>query len=201
MQQNEIFVELVWNDLYNNYWAGADLDEDGQPDGAESFQLRIRLPQSDLNLNLPRVYFLTTDGTASASESLMAGLYPYMDVVQIGTTTFGKCYASVTIDDWDEPKRHNWAMQPIVIKYSNAEGFTDFQDGIIPDLEVYDNLLYAKPFGSLEDPLLAKALEEITGVSPLLKRAVGPEMYLNSIARPRKPLEERSIELPLMRLD
>jgi C-terminal processing protease CtpA/Prc len=199
MQQNEIFVELVWNDLYNNYWRGADLDDDGEPDGAESWQLRIRMPQSNMNLDLSTVYFLTTDGTASASESLMAGLDPYMDVVQIGTTTYGKCYASITVDDWEEPKRHNWAMQPIVIKYSNAEGFTDFQDGIAPDFEVTDNLLYAEPFGSLQDPLLARALEEITGVSPLLKKAAAPERSFKSISRPRKPLEERHVELPDLR--
>ena len=196
MEENEVFVDLVWNDLYNNYWEGADLDDDGQPDGAESWQLRIRMPQSDLNLDLPTVYFLTTRGTASASESLMAGLYPYMNVVQIGTTTYGKCYASVTIDDWEEPRRHNWAMQPIVIKYSNADGFTDFQNGIAPDFEVDDYLPTAKPFGSLEDPLLAKALEEITGVSPLVKKSVGPEVHFNSIAQPRKPLQEWKVKIP-----
>jgi len=196
MEENEVFVELVWNDLYNGYWAGADLDNNGEADGLDSEQLRVRLPLSNLNLNLSTVYFLTTSSTASASESLISGLYPYMDVVQIGTTTYGKCYASITIDDWENPKRHNWAMQPIVIKYSNAEGFTDFVDGIAPDHEVEDNLLYAQPFGSLEDPLLAKALEEITGVSPLVKKSIGPDTHFKSIPRPRKPLEEWSVELP-----
>lgn len=196
MEANEVFVDLVWNDLYNNYWAGADLDDDGQADGQESFQLRVRMPQSDLNLNLSSVYFLTTDGTASASESLMTGLYPYMNVVQIGTNTYGKCYASITIDDWEEPKRHNWAMQPIVIKYSNAEGFTDFVSGIAPDIEVEDNLLYAKPFGSLEDPLLARALEEITGVSPLVKKLARPETHFRSIPRRTKPVVEWRVDLP-----
>ena len=196
MEDNAVFVELIWNDLYNNYWAGADRDNDGEEDGLESSQLRVRLPKSDLNLNLSTVYFLTTSGTASASESLISGLYPYMDVVQIGTTTYGKCYASITVDDWKEPKRHNWAMQPIVIKYSNAAGFTDFVDGIAPDYLVEDNLLYAKPFGSLEDPLLAKALEEITGVSPLVKKSIGPDTHFRSLPRPRKPVEEWRVELP-----
>ncbi len=153
-------------------------------------------PSSDLNLDLPTVYFLTTDGTASASESLMTGLYPYMNVVQIGETTYGKCYASITVDDWENPKRHNWAMQPIVIKYSNAEGFTDFQNGIAPDYEVDDNLLYALPFGDLEDPQLARALELITGVSPLAKKSVGPETRFKSLPLPRKPLEEWRVKLP-----
>ena len=196
MEDSAIFVDLVWNNLYNNYWAGTDLDRDGQADGIESSQLRIRMPKSDLNLNLSTVYFLTTGGTASASESLMSGLYPYMDVVQIGETSYGKCYASITVEDWEKPKRHNWAMQPLVIKYSNAEGFTDFVNGIVPDHQVNDNLLYAKPFGSLEDPLLAKALEGITGVSPLVKKSTGPESLFRSIPKPRKPLEEWRVDLP-----
>lgn len=199
MENNEVFVDLVWNDLYYNYWQGADLDSDGSADGLESSQLRIRMPQSDLNLNLSDVYFLTTDRTASAPESLMAGLYPYMNVIQIGTTTYGKCFASITIDDWEEPKRHSWAMQPIVIKYSNAEGFTDFVNGIDPDYEVYDNLLYAEPFGSLEDPLLAKALEEISGVSPLAKKSIGPETNLGTMPIRRKHLSEWQVDIPRLK--
>jgi len=196
MLENEVFVDLVWNDLYNNYWRGADLDDDGLPDGAESWQLRIRMPQSDLNLDLSRVYFLTTSKTASACESLIVGLDPYMEVVLIGETTYGKCYGSTTIDDWEEPKRHNWAMQPLILKYMNAEGFTDFQDGIAPDFDILDYLPTAKPFGSLEDPLLAKALEEITGVPPVVKKAAAPDRHFRSIPKARKPLEERSIDLP-----
>lgn len=196
MQENEIFVNLVWNNLYNNYWAGADLDRDGEPDGENSSQLRIFMPASDLNLNLSTVYFLTADGTASACESLMTGLYPYMNVVQIGETTYGKCYASITVDDWENPKRHNWAMQPLVLKYSNAEGFTDFVNGLVPDYEIDDNLLYALPFGSLEDPLLARALELISGVSPLAKKSAGTEMHFNSLPLPGKPLEEWRATLP-----
>ncbi len=196
MQENEVFVDLVWNDLYSNYWAGADLDNDGEPDGENSSQLRVFMPASGLNLDLLTVYFLTTERTASACESLMTGLYPYMNVVQIGETTYGKCYGSTTIDDWEEPKRHNWAMQPLILKFSNAEGFTDFVNGIAPDYEVLDNLLYAEPFGSLEDPLLARALELITGVSPLSKKSVGPETRFNSLPLPRKPLEEWRVTLP-----
>ncbi len=196
MQSSAIFINVVWNDRYNQYWADSDLDNDGKADGQESEQLRFRMPQSDVNLDLSQVYFLTTGGSASASESLMVGLYPYMDVVQIGTPTYGKCYGSIPVRDWEEPKRHNWVMLPIVIKYSNAEGFTDFVDGIEPDFLVPDNLLYAKPFGSLEDPLLAKALEEITGVSPLAKKSVQPETRFEPFRVPLKQVPELMLELP-----
>lgn len=196
MQNNEVYVKLVWNQFYNQFWKERDLDEDGQPDGEDSEQLVISLPNSELNLNLSKVYFLTTRNTASASESLMVGLYPYTNVIQVGTTTYGKCYGSITIDDWANPKRHNWAMQPIVLKYSNASGFTDFVNGIQPDFEVNDNLLYAEPFGSFNDPLLAKALEDITGTTPAKKKAIKPEVELYALPAPRKPIPERMIEWP-----
>jgi len=108
MERAAVFVNLVWNDGYNKYWKDYDFDKDGQADGENSPQLIIKLPESDVNLDMSTIYFLTTKGTASASESLITGLYPYADVVQIGTATYGKPYGSVTIEDWAEPKRHTW---------------------------------------------------------------------------------------------
>jgi len=64
---------------------------------------------------------------------------------------------------------------------------------------VYDNLLYAEPFGSLQDPLLAKALELITGVSPLARKSVPAESGFEPLPVPRKPLEEWHVELPRIR--
>ncbi len=195
-QSNDLYIRLLWNQAYNNYWKQADLDNDGEPDGDESSQLVISLPEPQVNLDLSRVYFLTTDGTASASESLMVGLYPYMEVIQIGTATYGKCYGSVTIDDWEDPKRHNWAMQPIVLKYANALGYTDFVEGITPDYEVEDNLLSASPFGSLNDPLLSKALEDISGVSQARKSAGVRAVPFRALPEERKLLPELTIPWP-----
>lgn len=196
MNDNKTYVELVWNDFYNSFWKEYDLDKDGNPDGKDSPQLVIKLPQSDLNMNLSRVYFLTTDVTASASESLITGLFPYADVVHIGDTTYGKCFGSVTIDDYKEPKRHNWAMQPIVLKYSNAEGFTDFREGLMPDVPIEENLLYAEPFGSLKDPFLAAALGEITGVPVAGKKISELRTRFKALPVPQKAMVERIIEWP-----
>lgn len=169
VNNEDVFVNMLWNERYTQLWKEYDFDRDGTADGEDSPQLLVRLSEPEFNLNLSQVFFLTTDGTASASESLMAGLYPYMDVVQIGTTTHGKPYGSVTIDDNTEPKRHNWAMQPIVLKWANKDGFTDFVNGIDPDSQVEERPLYLEPFGSFNDPLLAKALEQISGVYPSSK--------------------------------
>ncbi|WP_277483532.1 S41 family peptidase [Catalinimonas alkaloidigena] len=115
------------------------------------------------NLNLSQIYFLTASSTASASELLISGLDPYMDVIVIGETTVGKFYGSWVIPDLAEPARHAWAVMPIVLKYTNAVGATDFTGGLTPDYSVEDDLLYARPFGDPSDPLLGTALNLISG--------------------------------------
>jgi carboxyl-terminal processing protease len=194
--EGKVFYHTVWNEGYMDFWKDYDADGDGHPDGEDSPALVARFPEPVVNLDLSRVFFLTTGGTASASELLMTGLYPYMDVVQIGTTTVGKCFASTPIEDNNNPKRHNWAMLPLIYKYSNAGGFTDFVNGIDPDYEVKDNLLYGVPFGNFQDPLLAKALEVITGVNPSSKSAVRQPSNLRDMGRPLKAIGESLIILP-----
>jgi hypothetical protein len=59
----------------------------------------------------------------------------------------------------------------------NTQGFTEYKDGIAPDYEVADSgLMSGIPLGSPEDPLIAKALELITGratKAPALKMPAG----------------------------
>ena len=192
MENEEVFVKTLWNDGLYNYWLEYDLDGDGAADGQESEQLVRKFPYNDLNMDLQRVYFLTTDWTASASEQVMIGLYPYMDVIQVGTTTYGKCYGSYTLSDTD---KHNWAMQPIITKYANANGYTDFVNGIIPDYYVEEYSLVPL-FGSFEDPLLATALEDMTGVAPEVTKSAEQRFDFEPLPVPRKRLPEMKIKLP-----
>ncbi|HPR73074.1 MAG TPA: S41 family peptidase [Bacteroidales bacterium] len=122
--------------------------------------------ETDANIDMDRVYFLTTRRSASASELTMIGLDPYMDVVQIGENTYGKYVGSIVRSKQD----NEWAMMPIITKYSNAEGFTDFEDGLIPDHKIKDNVLNAVPFGDPSDPMTAKAIELATGIPVPAKR-------------------------------
>ena len=183
---NNPFVNFKWNDLYQNYFI--------QEDGEDSENLVIYFEEApSYNLDLSDVYFLTTSHSASASELLLIGLDPYMNVVQIGEDTYGKCYGSITIDDNEEPVRHEWAMQPIVFKFANALGYTDFLDGIPPDYEVEDFLLDAKPFGDITDPQLAKALELITGVSPIAKKSQTVRMQYELLEDPVREMKNRAV--------
>jgi len=149
------FVTFLYNEGLQDYI------EDTE--GTESKSLITRYSDNAHNLDMSHVYFLTTKGTASASELLIIGLRPYMEVTTIGESTLGKYTGSWLIHDFDTPPSHNWAIMPIVMKYANAAGYTGFKDGLAPDYAVEDNLVTARPFGDTGDPMLAIALEMITG--------------------------------------
>ncbi len=128
--------------------------------------LAHKFKTTSANLDLDRVFFLTTSGTASASELVITGLDPYMDVVKIGEATYGKYAGAWVIPDDNE----KWAILPIVSKYSNNDGYTDFVNGLPPDYEIEDDLFEAVQFGDTDDPMLAKAIELATGKKYAPKR-------------------------------
>lgn len=109
-----------------------------------------------------RVYVLTSSRTASASELVINGLSPYMDVFLIGDTTYGKNVGSISLYDEDDPE-NTWGMQPIVLKVYNSLDQSDYSQGFIPDIENKDNNLFLYPLGDVQEALLTKALEQITG--------------------------------------
>ena len=113
-------------------------------------------------LNLPKIYILTSKHTASASELIINGLKPYLTVVQIGETTIGKNLASITLKDKSQGSK--WAMQPIVLRSENANGFGHYESGIVPDFEIKEDVRNLGTLGDENEPLLAKALELITGM-------------------------------------
>ena len=155
VNQKEILVNFQYNDALQKFFT------DRQ--GANSPNLSARFSNQGVNLNLDNLYVLTTGGTASASELVINGLRPYMNVVMIGEPTFGKFYGSFVLFDQNDPPKHNWAIAPVVLKYANADGVTDFVNGLFPDIFILDNLLAAKPFGDLSDPMLSAALNIIAG--------------------------------------
>ena len=118
------------------------------------------------NLNLNRVYVIGLSGTASASELVINGLDPYMDVVTVGGKTHGKYTASTTLQN---KEYNNWAIQPIIFKSANAVGKTDYWDGFAADIEVSDQPILGD-FGydadtGLYEYMLSKAINDISGVA------------------------------------
>jgi hypothetical protein len=105
-----------------------------------------------------------------------------MDVVHIGEATYGKYTGMYVMADDNEA----WCMLPVVMKYANADGYTDFVDGLTPDYEVEDDLLNAVPFGDTTDPMLAQAVSLITTGEPVATASV-KSAKMNLISRELKP--------------
>lgn len=155
VNDEEILVSYQYNENLQKYFT------DRQ--GPDSPNIISRFRSNENNLNLNEVIFLTSGTTASASELVINGLKPYMDVTVIGENTFGKFYGSYLLYDQDDPPKHNWAIAPVVLKYANANGVTDFANGITPDIYLQDDLLNATEFGNESDPMLAAAIAYIKG--------------------------------------
>jgi carboxyl-terminal processing protease len=101
----------------------------------QSSNATIPLISTDSPLSLSRILFITSRGTASASESVMNGLVPFMNVISIGDTTDGK---PVGMSTGEIGKKY--FIAPITFKYVNKNGQGDFFDGIAPDVLISDDI-------------------------------------------------------------
>lgn len=158
---NRVLIRMNYNRNIQEYF---------QLSKKDSARLVYRFFENNSSLNLNQISFLTSRGTASASEMLIVGLKPYMEVKMVGDTTSGKYTGAWIIPDNLEP-RQNWCLMPIVLRYANANGFSNFKDGLVPDQYVKDQLLPALPFGDLQDPVLAKAISEIIGEGSVVAKS------------------------------
>ncbi|WP_421827918.1 S41 family peptidase [Larkinella sp.] len=128
----------------------------------QTAQLTTRFQTKAQNIggNLSRVFVLITGGTASASELIINGLKPFMPVITIGETTYGKNVGSITISD--ETGKIKWGMQPIVFKSFNAQNQSDYSTGFTPTI-IKSEPLDLKPLGNLEEEYLNAAVAQIVG--------------------------------------
>ena len=158
----QIFAREQWNPKMQTYWS------QNNPSQFENrFTSTISSGAGISSLNLSKVIILTTKSTASASELIINGLKPYIQVVQIGDVTVGKNVGSITL--YDSPtfgssgrsSKHKYAMQPIVFKTVNASGFGDYQTGLVPTVSQVENLGNLGVLGDLTEPLLQTALNYI----------------------------------------
>ncbi|HEY8402369.1 MAG TPA: S41 family peptidase [Cytophagaceae bacterium] len=101
-------------------------------------------------LSLNRVFIISGSGTASASEIIINGLKPYIEVKLIGDKTHGKpvgMYAQ---------SYKGFTMVPITFKIVNAQGQSDYFNGINVDANRLDDV--TKDFGNKEEDRLEEAL-------------------------------------------
>lgn len=106
-------------------------------------------------INLPRIVFIVSNNTASASELLINNLKPYMEVKLVGPNdTYGKPvgYFPVEVGDWN--------VFPVSFRSVNKSGEGNYYNGIAVHSQVKDGL--NKDWGDLEEACLARAVRYLT---------------------------------------
>jgi C-terminal processing protease CtpA/Prc len=186
---NQVFAKERWNSKLMNYW-----NENSPESLLNRFTNKLGNNQSIFSLNLDRVFVLTSARTASASELLINGLDPYIDVIHIGDFTVGKNQGSITVYDYindsrDKNPNHMYAMQPIVLKIGNVAGYTDFPDGLEPDIFIKESLLNPGILGDIEEPLLKIAIDQISGDAVSIEN----NYLFKEISTPKDELKEKII--------
>lgn len=114
----------------------------------------VYFKEHEQNQDLERVFFLTNEYSASASELVINGLEPHMDVEIVGDITYGKPVAMYGFEFQD------WTIYPVTAKSINANGYGEYFDGLAPDNYVSDQSQY--DWGDENEPLLSSVFNYIS---------------------------------------
>ena len=112
------------------------------------------------SLNLSQIIFITSRGSASASELVINSLDPYMDLVLIGDNTFGKPVGSFPLSRYNRTlAENNVELVPITFATANSEGKAEYFDGFPADFSVGDSPQFN--WGDSRDLRFAAAIQYI----------------------------------------
>lgn len=187
----EVFAKQQWNAKINAYF------ESESPESLKN-KFTDNIDNVAINsLKLNTVYILTTASTASASELVINGLAPHINVVQIGDLTTGKNVGSVTLYDsptFSSENRnpdHRYAMQPIVLKIVNSVGFGDYYNGLTPDFSQKETISTFGILGDTSEPLLSTAIAKITGTGKMIQQTPGKQFDFFKDAKSLKGIQNQ----------
>ena len=153
---------------------------------------------TDANLGLSKIYALVSGSSASASEAILVGLLPYMNIEIIGEQTHGKYCTGIMmkgeewyqdiVDAFKEDKQNfavkypefadwkkyiaDWGIYVMIGRYADKNGENScMPDGLTPDVEAEDLYEEAYPLGDEREALLHVALQKAgkTDLEPRLE--------------------------------
>lgn len=180
--------EIFIREKYNDHFHDSIINRYGTDAVNERFLNNVYGTSTAItSLNLSRLYVIASRYTASASELVIHGLKPYIDVYHVGETTVGKDKASMTVKS--DSERIKWQLQPIISRLTDANGAGNYINGLNPNYEVSEweecyTMVDATAsdgsktrcpllsewtggfteLGDTSEPMLAEAIAQITGV-------------------------------------
>lgn len=164
----DIFQTEVYNSILAEAWKKQGEDTNTYFSTVhEISSQKLKIDVSDANPGISKVYVIVTGGTASASEGLIVGLRPYMDVVLIGRRTYGKYCAGILLapdqfysSRYDYSLIQDWGMYVMISKFADRNGRNaSIPDGIPVDVHADDNPFDGYQLGDENETMLRAALQ------------------------------------------
>ena len=201
VKAKSILSTEVWNDDYMAYYKqhNKDLNTYFKTEYKQEHNNKMyNLNTADANIGLTKIYALVGEGTASASESVLVCLMPYMDIEIIGSQTHGKYCSGImwsgeewyqdVVDnykdngkdfatehpqfaDWKKYMK-NWGIYVMISMYADKDGKNPcMPDGLTPDIEAADYFEESYALGDEREAMLNAALKR-AGKTDLQARTV-----------------------------
>ncbi|MCU4674846.1 S41 family peptidase [Catenovulum sp. 2E275] len=155
------------------------------------------------SLNLDKLIVLTNGYTASASESVINGLTPYLDIYQIGQRTYGKPVGFYANDGSYDKRGEkagfevcNETLLALNFQTENANGFANYMNGLPVNCAV-TNDYPTGDWSTLSDPAQITALNYAQNNSCISSAAKGIKTK-NTL---QQGIKYQEVSLPGMILD
>jgi C-terminal processing protease CtpA/Prc len=103
----------------------------------QQYNSTFAFEKSSFPLSLSRLAVISTRLTASASEAVMNGLKPHLNLVSIGDTTTGK---PMGMNGWTCAKKY--FFWPVTFKIVNSLNEGEYYDGIVPAKVATDDITH-----------------------------------------------------------
>ena len=172
--------------FYKEQWNESNTTAIQKQDGANALNHNFLNEANNIGSQLDRIFVLTSQGTASASELVINGLKPYMNIITVGDHTYGKNLFGTLVSD--DQKRWNWGMYVMLGMTANANGESDYGNinGIAANYQVDDSVIPYRSFGDDNETLFNKVLN-------VMSVPVGPNARLSASAS-IKPLSSEFLK-------
>jgi len=168
VRNGEVYQTEIWNDKYMAYFTQNKIDRTlyfktlhkGILNGKE-----LTYNTAEANIGLEKIYALISSGTASASEGIIVGLLPYMDIELIGKNSSGKYCTGSIFQPKDIYKKapdaiKNWGIYVMVNRYGDRNGNNPcMPDGLVPNFTANDDPMDGYQLGDEQEGLLKIALQ------------------------------------------
>ena len=203
VKAGSVFETSVYNDILAKAWKENKTcfaEELTYSDKDSKFSVSI----DGANPGIKHLYAIMTGDSASASESILVGLMPYLDIKIFGEQSHGKYCTGMMYSakdwykDYDEElndqqrslgKKYSekWGIYVMIARYADKYGNTPcMPDGFIPDFPVEDNPVEPFQLGDPREVMLSKVLTYL-----------GADPWRSGSEAARAPARTLGAEIPL----